>query len=219
MAPLRSLSLLAVIVLADCMGVMALSGALLYGEPRRVAEPGGRIRLPARAYGPGRSHFSTVGNVCIVHGSGHHGAPRGGSRELLGYALGFPAMAHKGMRLDPSLIIAAVNIAGLAARSGLMQGLNRLSNSARLALIAVLAFALHTGSWSNLVPFVAQTRRLGFPSRRACRGTGGRLLCVRRLDEENPQIGRGGAGSAARCRCARVALGESVSRSSRRSTS
>ncbi len=53
------------------------------------------------------------------------------------------------------LAIAAINIAGLRLGSGLMQGLTALKLGA-LALIAILAFTLHAGSWSNFVPFVAQ---------------------------------------------------------------
>src|SRR6266566_2197626 len=44
---------------------------------------------------------------------------------------------------------------GLRLGSGLMQGLTALKLGA-LALIAILAFALHAGRWSNFVPFVAQ---------------------------------------------------------------
>src|SRR5206468_9901743 len=72
-----------------------------------------------------------------------------------GYALGVSGVWLKLIAIGSILPIAAVNIAGLRLGSGLMQGLSALKLGA-LALIAILAFALHAGSWSNFVPFVAQ---------------------------------------------------------------
>jgi len=103
----------------------------------------------------GRSHFSTVGNVCSSWIRASRRPSRRVSRATWATRWGFPAYGSKVIAIGSILIIAAVNIAGLRLGSGLMQGLTALKLGA-LALIAVLAFALHAGSWSNLVPFVAQ---------------------------------------------------------------
>ena len=137
------------------MGVMALSGALCYGElAARKPEAGGGYIYLREAYGPGVA-FLYGWKCLLVMDPGITAALAAGLASYVGYALGISGVWLKVIAIGSVLTIAAVNIAGLRLGSGLMQGLTALKLGA-LALIAVLAFALHAGSWSNFVPFVAQ---------------------------------------------------------------
>jgi APA family basic amino acid/polyamine antiporter len=137
------------------MGVMALSGALCYGElAARAPEAGGGYVYLREAYGPAVA-FLYGWKCLLVMDPGITAALAAGLASYVGYALGVSGVWLKLIAIGSILAIAAVNIAGLRFGSGLMQGLTALKLGA-LALIAILAFALHAGSWSNFVPFVAQ---------------------------------------------------------------
>jgi len=137
------------------MGVMALSGALCYGElAARAPEAGGGYVYLREAYGPGVA-FLYGWKCLLVMDPGITAALAAGLASYVGYALGLSGVWLKVIAIGSILAIAAVNVAGLRLGSGLMQGLTALKLGA-LALIAVLAFSLHAGSWSNFVPFVAQ---------------------------------------------------------------
>ena len=137
------------------MGVMALSGALCYGElAARTPEAGGGYVYLREAYGPGVA-FLYGWKCLLVMDPGITAALAAGLASYVGYALGISGVWLKVIAIGSILTIAAVNIAGLRLGSGIMQGLTALKLGA-LALIAVLAFALHAGSWSNFVPFMAQ---------------------------------------------------------------
>ncbi len=137
------------------MGVMALSGALCYGElAARAPEAGGGYVYLREAYGPTVA-FLYGWKCLLVMDPGITAALAAGLASYVGYALGVSGVALKFIAIGSILAIAAVNIAGLRLGAGLMQGLTALKLGA-LALIAVLAFALHAGSWSNFIPFVAQ---------------------------------------------------------------
>ena len=137
------------------MSVMALSGALCYGElAARTPEAGGGYVYLREAYGPGVA-FLYGWKCLLVMDPGITAALAAGLASYVGYALGISGVWLKVIAIGSILTIAAVNIAGLRLGSGIMQGLTALKLGA-LALIAVLAFALHAGSWSNFVPFMAQ---------------------------------------------------------------
>jgi basic amino acid/polyamine antiporter, APA family len=137
------------------MGVMALSGALCYGElAARAPQAGGGYVYLREAYGPAVA-FLYGWKCLLVMDPGITAALAAGLASYVGYALGVSGVWLKLIAIGSILAIAAVNIAGLRLGSGLMQGLTALKLGA-LALIAILAFALHAGSWSNFVPFVAQ---------------------------------------------------------------
>jgi len=134
------------------MGVMALSGALCYGElAARAPQAGGGYVYLREAYGPAVA-FLYGWKCLLVMDPGITAALAAG---YVGYALGVSGVWLKLIAIGSILAIAAVNIGGLRLGSGLTQGLTALKLGA-LALIAILAFALHAGSWSNFVPFVAQ---------------------------------------------------------------
>src|SRR5437667_6780008 len=137
------------------MGFMALSGALCYGElAARAPEAGGGYIYLREAYGPAVA-FLYGWKCMLVMDPGITAALAAGLASYVGYAVGVSGVWLKVIAIGSILAIAAVNIAGLRLGSGLMQGLTALKLGA-LALIAVLAFSLHAGSWSNFVPFFAQ---------------------------------------------------------------
>src|SRR3989441_3055975 len=137
------------------MGVMALSGALCYGElAARSPEAGGGYIYLREAYGPGVA-FLYGWKCMLVMDPGITAALAAGLASYVGYAVGVSGVWLKVIAIGSILAIAAVNIVGLRLGSGLMQGLTALKLGA-LALIAVLAFVLRAGSWSNFIPFVAQ---------------------------------------------------------------
>jgi len=137
------------------MGVMALSGALCYGElAARAPQTGGGYVYLREAYGPAVA-FLYGWKCLLVMDPGITAALAAGLASYVGYALGVSGVWLKLIAIGSILAIAAVNIAGLRLGSRLMQGLTALKLGA-LAIIAILALALHAGSWSNFVPFVAQ---------------------------------------------------------------
>ena len=137
------------------MGVMALSGALCYGElAARSPEAGGGYVYLREAYGPGVA-FLYGWKCMLVMDPGITAALAAGLASYVGYAVGVSGVWLKVIAIGSILAIAAVNIVGLRLGSGLMQGLTALKLGA-LAVIAVLAFSLHAGRWSNFVPFFAQ---------------------------------------------------------------
>ena len=137
------------------MGVMALSGALCYGElAARAPEAGGGYVYLREAYGPGVA-FLYGWKCLLVMDPGITAVLAAGLASYVGYALGVSGVWLKLIAIVSILAVAAVNIVGLRLGSGLMQGLTALKLGA-LALIAILAFTLHAGSWSNFIPLVAQ---------------------------------------------------------------
>jgi len=137
------------------MGVMALSGALCYGElAARAPEAGGGYVYLREAYGPGVA-FLYGWKCLLVMDPGITAALAAGLASYVGYALGVAGVWLKFIAIGTILALAAVNIAGLRLGSRLMQWLTALKLGA-LGLIAILALALRAGSWSNFVPFMAQ---------------------------------------------------------------
>jgi len=137
------------------MGVMALSGALCYGElAARTPEAGGGYVYLREAYGPGVA-FLYGWKCMLVMDPGITAALAVGLASYVGYALGLAGASLKLIAIGTILLLAAINIAGLRFGSGLMQWLTALKLGA-LGLLAVLALVTRAGQWSNFVPFVAQ---------------------------------------------------------------
>jgi len=137
------------------MGVMALSGALCYGElaARRPEAGGGYVYL-REAYGPGVA-FLYGWKCLLVMDPGITAALAAGLASYVGYALGLSGGWLKVIAIGTILSLAAINIAGLRLGSWLMQWLTALKLGA-LGLIAILALALRAGSWSHFAPFITQ---------------------------------------------------------------
>ncbi len=137
------------------MGVMALSGALCYGElAARTPEAGGGYVYLREAYGPGVA-FLYGWKCMLVMDPGITAALAVGLASYVGYAFGLAGVPLKLIAIGTILLLAAVNVAGLRLGSGLMQWLTALKLGA-LGMIAVLALVTQAGQWSNFVPFVAQ---------------------------------------------------------------
>jgi basic amino acid/polyamine antiporter, APA family len=137
------------------MGVMALSGALCYGElAARAPEAGGGYVYLREAYGPAVA-FLYGWKCMLVMDPGITAALAVGLASYVGYALGIAGVSLKVIAVGAILALAWVNIAGLRFGSRLMQWLTALKLGA-LALIAGLALVLGAGSWSNFSPFIAQ---------------------------------------------------------------
>src|SRR3989442_1276828 len=137
------------------MGVMALSGALCYGElvARRPEAGCGYVYL-REAYCTAVA-FLYGWKCLLVMDPGITAALGDGLASYVVYALGISGVWLKGIAIGTILALAAVNMAGLRLGSRLMQWLTALKLGA-LGLIAILALALRAGSASNFVPFIAQ---------------------------------------------------------------
>ncbi len=137
------------------MGVMALSGALCYGElAARFPEAGGGYVYLRRAYGPAVA-FLYGWKCLLVMDPGITAALAVGFARYAGYIVPLSAPGLKAVAIGAILVLAAVNVAGVRLGAGMMQWLTALKLGA-LGLIIVLALALRAGDWSNFVPLVAQ---------------------------------------------------------------
>ena len=137
------------------MGVMALSGALCYGElAARFPEAGGGYVYLRQAYGSAVA-FLYGWKCLLVMDPGITAAVAVGLASYVGYVVGFSGAGLKLVAIAAILGLAAVNIAGLRFGAGLMRWLTAFKLGA-LGIIAVLALALGLGEWANFVPFVAQ---------------------------------------------------------------
>lgn len=137
------------------MGVMALSGALCYGElAARAPEAGGGYVYLREAYGPGVA-FLYGWKCLLVMDPGITAALAAGLGSYVGYALGVSGAWLKMIAIGSIVALGFVNMLGLRFGSWLMQALTAVKLGA-LGLIAVLAFALGAGHWAHFSPFVAQ---------------------------------------------------------------
>jgi APA family basic amino acid/polyamine antiporter len=137
------------------MGVMALCGALCYGElAARFPEAGGGYVYLRQAYGPAVA-FLYGWKCLLVMDPGITAAVAVGLASYVGYVVGLSGAALKVVAIAAIFGLAGVNIAGLRLGAGLMRWLTVFKLGA-LGLIAVLALALGLGDWANFAPFVAQ---------------------------------------------------------------
>src|SRR6266550_2794693 len=137
------------------MGIMALSGALCYGElAARTPEAGGGYVYLREAYGPAVA-FLYGWKCMLVMDPGITAALAVGLASYVGYAIGLTGASLKLIAIATILVLAVVNVVGLQFGSGLMQWLTALKLGA-LGLIAVLALVMQAGQWSNFMPFVTQ---------------------------------------------------------------
>jgi APA family basic amino acid/polyamine antiporter len=137
------------------MGVMALSGALCYGElAARAPEAGGGYVYLREAYGEGVA-FLYGWKCLLVMDPGITAALAAGLASYVGYAIGASGLILKVVAIGVIIAIALINMLGLRLGAGIMQALTAIKLGA-LALIVVLALLLRAGDWSNFVPLVAQ---------------------------------------------------------------
>lgn len=137
------------------MGVMALTGALCYGElAARSPEAGGGYVYLRRAYGPAVA-FLYGWKCLLVMDPGITAALAVGLAGYLGYEAHLSALGLKVVAIGAILALAAVSIAGVRFSAGLMRWLTAFKLAA-LGVIVVLAIGRGLGDWANFVPLVAQ---------------------------------------------------------------
>lgn len=137
------------------MGVMALSGALCYGElAARLPEAGGGYVYLRRAYGPAVA-FLYGWKCLLVMDPGITAALAMGLASYVGYVVHLSGHGLKAVAIGAIAGLAVVSIAGVRLSAGVMRWLTAFKLGA-LGLIVVLALARRLGEWSNFVPFFAQ---------------------------------------------------------------
>lgn len=137
------------------MGAMALSGALCYGAlAARFPDAGGGYVYLREAYGPSVA-FLYGWKCLLVMDPGITALLGAALASYVGYALGISGVALKAIAVGAVLVLAGISMLGVRLGARVMQLMMFIKVGA-LALLAVLALALHAGSWSNFIPFFAQ---------------------------------------------------------------
>ena len=137
------------------MGAMALSGALCYGElAARFPQAGGGYIYLREAYG--RAIAFLYGWKCLlVMDPGITAALAVGLASYVGYLTPLTPNGARAVAIASIVVCAAVSAVGVRVGARLMQWLTAFKLGA-LAVIAIIAFSLGAGHWSNFVPFVTQ---------------------------------------------------------------
>jgi APA family basic amino acid/polyamine antiporter len=142
------------------MGVMALCGALCYGElAARFPEAGGGYVYLREAYGP-RLAFLYGWMSFLVMDPGLTAALAIGLASYLGYIIKLSPAGIKVAAVLSIVILATASALGIRVGALLMRWLTILKLGL-LAFIAVWGIGYGLGDWSNLTPLVAQ--RAGSP--------------------------------------------------------
>lgn len=137
------------------MGVMALTGALCYGElAARYPEAGGGYVYLRRAYGPLVS-FLYGWKCLLVMDPGITAALAVGLASYLGYVVELSPVGLKALAIGVVLVLAGVNALGLGLGAGVVRLFTGLKLGA-LAAIILLAVVLQRGDTANFLPLVEQ---------------------------------------------------------------
>ncbi|HYJ47170.1 MAG TPA: amino acid permease, partial [Pyrinomonadaceae bacterium] len=137
------------------MGLMALCGALCYGElAARFPQAGGSYVYLREAYGP-RVAFLYGWMLLLVLDPGLTAALAVGLSKYASFIIPLSPGGMKALGIGMILLTALVNILGVRLGAGIMQGLTFLKLGF-LAFIALWGFGRGLGSWSNFTPFAAQ---------------------------------------------------------------
>jgi APA family basic amino acid/polyamine antiporter len=137
------------------MGMMALCGALCYGElAARFPEAGGGYVYLREAYGQ-RLAFLYGWKCFLVMDPGITAALAVGLSGYLGYLAGLPSTGVKAIVIGIICVIAVVNICGLRLGARLMQVITAVKLGS-LALIVLWAVVARPGDLSHFMPFVSQ---------------------------------------------------------------
>jgi basic amino acid/polyamine antiporter, APA family len=137
------------------MGAMALCGAPCYGElAARYPEAGGGYVYLREAYG--RSVGFLYGWMAlVVMDPGLTAALAVGIATYAAYIFNLSALTIKLAAIAIIVLLAAINIRGVALSSSLLRWLTILKLGLLLFLL-LWGFGLRLGNWSNFVPFVGQ---------------------------------------------------------------
>jgi APA family basic amino acid/polyamine antiporter len=152
---------LLVLIIWVVMGLMALSGALCYGElAARVPESGGGYAYLREAYGQ-RLAFLYGWKCFLVMDPGLTAALAVGLAAYAGFIVPLSPYAAKAVAVGAIVVIAIFNILGARVGGRLLLALSFAKVSA-LAIIILLGFIGQSGDWSYLLPF-AQRRNASDP--------------------------------------------------------
>ncbi|HEX8422801.1 MAG TPA: amino acid permease [Pyrinomonadaceae bacterium] len=137
------------------MGLMALCGALCYGElaARFPAAGGGYVYL-REAYGPAVA-FLYGWMAFLVMGPGITAALAIGLAGYAGYSLGLSPTGMKIVAIVAIILVAAINIRGVKLGGWLIRWLTLLKLG-MLLFILLWGFGLRLGDWGNFTPFISQ---------------------------------------------------------------
>jgi basic amino acid/polyamine antiporter, APA family len=146
---------LLVLVVWLVAGVMALCGALCYGElAARFPEAGGGYVYLREAYGPPVA-FLYGWMAFLVLDPGLTAALAVGTASYVGYAVGLSPAWMKALAVAAIICLAAVNIRGVRLGGWLIRWLT-VVKLALLLFILLWGFGLRLGDWEHFTPFVAQ---------------------------------------------------------------
>lgn len=135
------------------MGVMAACGAFCYGElAARYPEAGGSYVYLREAYGPPLA-FLYGWMSLLVMDPGLTAALAVGAASYAAYIFGLSQSGIKILAITTIILLAAVNIRGLAL-GGLIMRVLALVKLGLLVFLPIWAFALRLGSWSHFAPLV-----------------------------------------------------------------
>jgi APA family basic amino acid/polyamine antiporter len=144
-----------VLVVWLLMGMMALCGALCYGElAARLPEAGGGYVYLREAYGT-RVAFLYGWMALLVMDPGITAALAIGLAGYAAYGLGLPPSWVKLIAVAAILSVAAINIRGVKLGGWLVRWLTILKLGL-LLFILLWGFGLRLGDWSHFTPFLAQ---------------------------------------------------------------
>lgn len=137
------------------MGLMALCGALCYGElAGRFPEAGGGYVYLREAYG-NRMAF-LYGWMCfLVTDPGITAALAIGMAGYVGYVVPLSPIGTKAIAMGALAALAAANVGGIRLGAALMRWLT-LVKLGSLAFIALWGLGLRSGDWANFLPLVGQ---------------------------------------------------------------
>ena len=137
------------------MGVMALSGALCYGElAARLPRAGGGYVYLREAYG--RPLAFLYGWKCLlVMDPGITAALAVGLSSYVGYLGLLTPNGTKVIAVGAIILAAIANLVGVRFVALALEWLTAFKLGA-LALLVVASLSVGSGHWSNLIPFVAQ---------------------------------------------------------------
>jgi APA family basic amino acid/polyamine antiporter len=136
-------------------GLMALSGALCYGElAGRFPEAGGGYVYLREAFGR-RVAFLYGWKSLLVLDPGITAALAAGFGEYVSYLFGLSPAGARAAGVVAIAAAAAANLGGVRLGAGLMRWLTVVKIGV-LLVIAAAGFGLAKGDWSNFVPFAVQ---------------------------------------------------------------
>ena len=137
------------------MGLMALCGALCYGElAARFPEAGGGYVYLREAYGPAVA-FLYGWMAFLVMDPGLTAALAVGMAGYAAYGLGLSPLGMKVFAVSAILLVAALNIRGVKLGGWLVRWLT-IIKLGLLLFILLWGFGLQLGDWRHFTPFIAQ---------------------------------------------------------------